>query len=195
MDFISEVLKEDPSTRKRSHGDFLGARTGWHESFHTTFVWRYPMPIKHCACCGQAFEPRPQVRDQAFCSAPACQRERRQQWQRKKLQEDPFYRENLQDAQRAWRMRNPEYSREYRASNPEYTQKNREQQRSTSHKGEPLENSNVHVSIPSQEIPPGIYRIRHVQISRNCKTDAWIVEISPVNACSLCKTDACKDRT
>jgi hypothetical protein len=30
-----------------------------------------------CASCGKAFVPRPQVRQQRFCSAAACQRERR----------------------------------------------------------------------------------------------------------------------
>ncbi|UUZ52255.1 hypothetical protein LP419_21855 [Massilia sp. H-1] len=28
------------------------------------------MTIKHCSGCGQAFQPRPQVPNQAFCSAP-----------------------------------------------------------------------------------------------------------------------------
>ena len=65
--------------------------------------------------------PCPQVKTQTYCSAPACQRERRQLWQRKKFRDDPFYRENLQDAQRAWRNRNPDYLRNYRATNPEYS--------------------------------------------------------------------------
>lgn len=55
------------------------------------------MATKICACCGQPFQPRPQVQDQTYCSSPACQRERRQTWQRKKLQDDRFYRENQQD--------------------------------------------------------------------------------------------------
>ena len=88
------------------------------------------MATKICACCGQPFQPRPQVPKQTYCSSPACQRERRQAWQRQKLQDDRFYRENLQDAQRAWRDRNPSYSRNYRAANPKYVEKNRNQQRS-----------------------------------------------------------------
>jgi hypothetical protein len=42
------------------------------------------MVTKNCACCGEPFVARPQVPNQAFCATPACQRERRQQWQRKK---------------------------------------------------------------------------------------------------------------
>ena len=75
------------------------------------------MTTKICPCCGQPFQPRPQVQNQIYCSSPACQRERRQAWQRKKLQDDRFYRENQQDSQKAWRARNPDYSRNYRATN------------------------------------------------------------------------------
>jgi hypothetical protein len=153
------------------------------------------MVTKICACCSEPFIARPQVPNQAFCANPACQRERRQQWQRKKLLDDPFYRENQQDAQRAWRTRNPDYSRHYRAVNPEYTQKNREQQRSRSQEGQSLEKQTSDVSIPPNEIPPGIYRIRHIQADANCKTDVWIVEITPVKCDCFCKIDACKDRT
>ena len=148
-----------------------------------------------CACCGEVFTPRPQVPNQSFCTNPVCQRDRRQQWQRKKLLVDPLYRENLQDAQRTWRTRNPEYSRDYRTANPEYTQKNREQQRARSQAERALENPKSNASMPSNEIPSGIYRIRHVHAIGNCKTDAWIVEITPVNVDCNCKTDACKDRT
>lgn len=38
------------------------------------------MTTKICACCGQAFEPRPQVPNQSYCSSPTCQRARRQRW-------------------------------------------------------------------------------------------------------------------
>lgn len=43
------------------------------------------MMTKRCACCGQPFEPRPQVPGQAFCSSPDCQRARRRQWQREPM--------------------------------------------------------------------------------------------------------------
>jgi len=49
---------------------------------------------QRCACCDKPFDPRPQVPDQAFCSAPDCQRARKRQWQRAKLPSDPDYRIN-----------------------------------------------------------------------------------------------------
>ena len=56
---------------------------------------------QHCACCGKPFAPRPQVPDQAYCSDPDCQRARKRQWQRAKLQSDPDYRDNQRAAQQA----------------------------------------------------------------------------------------------
>ena len=41
------------------------------------------MKSKPCAGCGLAFHPRPQSPKQAYCPAPACQRERRRRWQRR----------------------------------------------------------------------------------------------------------------
>ena len=52
------------------------------------------METRICACCGQPFQPRPQVPNQTYCSSRACQRDRRQSWQRDKLQYDRFYRES-----------------------------------------------------------------------------------------------------
>jgi len=153
------------------------------------------MATKICACCGQPFQPRPQVQDQTYCSSPACQRERRQAWQRKKLQDDRFYRENQQDAQRAWRERNPQYSRNYRATNPQYADRNRAQQRSKTNGAPELDLAKMDMSIWPNGIPAGIYRIRPVPSSELANMDAWIVEISPVCSDCPCKTDACKDRT
>ncbi len=67
------------------------------------------MTTRLCAHCGHPFEPRPQVPDQAFCSAPDCQRVRKRQWQRAKLQSDPDYRINQRAAQQAWSQRHQDY--------------------------------------------------------------------------------------
>ena len=156
------------------------------------------MITRICACCGEVFAPRPQSPNQSFCTNPVCQRDRRKQWQQKKLLVDPFYRENLQDAQRAWRTRNPDYSRNYRAANPQYTQKNREQQRIRCCPEREQDVAKTDMSTASfalHGIPAGVYQIRHVQDSVHCKTDAWIIEITPVCAACPCKIDACKDST
>lgn len=89
-----------------------------------------PTMTRHCACCGKPFAPRPQVPDQAYCSSPDCQRARKRQWQRVKLQSDPDYRINQRAAQQAWSQRNQDYWRNYRDARPDYEQHNRELQRS-----------------------------------------------------------------
>lgn len=80
---------------------------------------------RHCTYCGKPFEPRPQIPDQAHCSAPACQRAHKRQWQQAKLQSDPDYRINQRAAQQAWSQRNQDYWRNYRDARPAYTYNNR----------------------------------------------------------------------
>ena len=70
-----------------------------------------------------------QTPEQRYCSAPACQRERRRRWQREKRRRDPDYRENQRQAQRRWASHHREYWRGYRAEHPEYTAANRARQR------------------------------------------------------------------
>ena len=128
-----------------------------------------------CACCGKPFAPRPQVPDQAYCSAPDCQRARKRQWQRAKLQFDPDYRINQRAAQQAWAQRNPDYWRDYRATKPEYEQRNREQQRSR----DQAKNTDL-AKMDVCNLPPGLYRItRHPAFPRE-NSQSWIVEITPV---------------
>jgi hypothetical protein len=60
------------------------------------------MERRRCAACGEAFRPRSQVPKQSYCSAVACQRVRRQRWQKAKRHSDADYRENQARAQHAW---------------------------------------------------------------------------------------------
>ena len=87
------------------------------------------MEMKRCIACGEAFCLRAQRPDQQFCSALACQRERKRRWQRARLRSDPDYRENQARAQRAWVKRNGDYWSRYRQRNRAYAEANRAQQR------------------------------------------------------------------
>lgn len=135
------------------------------------------MPTKNCACCGEIFTPRLQVPNQSFCSAPACQRERRLRWQRDKMLTDPDYRDNQSRSQRAWLDRNPDYWRTYRRQ----TDKN-----SSPHLATPVVATGAPLS--------GLYRIKFRQ-EPPAKSDVWIAEITPACVECPCKKDACKDRT
>lgn len=135
------------------------------------------MPTKICACCGQPFKTRPQVPEQAYCSAQACQRERRLRWQRDKMRSDPDYRDNQSRSQRAWLDRNPDYWRTYRSQ-------------SDKNSSPPVTTTVVATGAPLS----GLYWIKFQQES-SAKSDVWIAEVTPAGTECLCKKDACKERT
>lgn len=84
---------------------------------------------KRCKACGQGFRPHPQVKNQTYCSANACQLERRRRWRQERQKNDPDYRDNQSRAHKEWLKNHPEYWRQYREANPSYAERNREQQR------------------------------------------------------------------
>ena len=143
---------------------------------------------RRCACCGKPFAPRPQAPDQAFCSSPDCQRARKRQWQRAKLQSDPDYRSNQRAAQQAWTQRNPDYWRDYRAAKPEYEQRNREQQRLR----DQARNADL-AKTDVCDLPPGLYRITRHPAFPGENGDSWVVEITPVCVTCPCKMDVSRE--
>lgn len=135
---------------------------------------------RHCVCCGEPFEPRPQVPDQAYCSAPDCQRARKRQWQRVKLQSDPDYRINQRAAQQAWTQRNSDYWRNYRDARPDCEQRNREQQRSRDARERDQAREADLAKMDVCSLPTGLYRITGHPAFPRQNGDSWIVEITPV---------------
>ena len=142
---------------------------------------------RNCAHCGQAFQPRPQVPNQTYCSSAECQRARKLRWQQDKLRTDPDYRDNQRDAQRAWFDRHPGYWRAYRAANPDAVEG--DQNGSANGVGNGL--AKMDVSI----LPSGLYRLRRIPAPFPEEGDAWLVEITPVNIDCVCKKDVCKEMT
>jgi hypothetical protein len=82
-----------------------------------------------CKSCDRDFFPCPKVKNQQYCSDPACQKARKRLWQREKLADDEDYRLNQKAAQKAWRDEHPGYWKDYRNKHPDYVTKNRENQR------------------------------------------------------------------
>lgn len=144
--------------------------------------------IRCCACCGEPFEARPQVPDQAYCSAPECQRARKRQWQRTKLQSDPDYRINQRAAQQAWAQRNPGYWRDYREAQPDYEQRNRERQRAR----EQARNDDL-AKMDVCDLPPGLYRITRHSVFQRENNSSWVVEITPVTLTCPRKMDVSRE--
>jgi hypothetical protein len=140
--------------------------------FHANFSWKPLMTSRICAHCAQSFQPRPQVPNQTYCSSTQCQRARKLRWQQDKLSTDLHYRENQQDAQRAWLDRHPGYWRAWRAANLDASKRG---QKPTINrpKNEPAK---MDASIP----PSGLYRLRRIGTFPPEESGDWLVEITPV---------------
>jgi len=141
------------------------------------------MESRRCAACGRHLRPRPQVPQQRYCAAAACQRERRRRWQQAKRRSDPDYRDNQARAQRAWHGRHPEYWREYRRTHPQYCERNRTQQRRRNgqrQRAGPI--AKMDASRPRCPVPSGTYRLSPAAAAGIAKMDAWTVEITLLSA-------------
>ena len=136
------------------------------------------MESRRCSACGKSFRPHPQVPQQCYCKAPACQRKRRGRWQQQKRQSDPDYKANQVRAQDAWRKRNPGYWREYRRTHLQYAERNRSQQRDRNNRRRQRLIAKMDVSKPTSPIPSGIYQISQAPPAGIAKMDAWTVQIT-----------------
>lgn len=83
---------------------------------------------RRCPYCHDSFQPSTYRPQQSVCSKAQCQRRRRAEYHRQKLQTDPEYRQVARDSQKKWRQDHPGYDQQYRAEHPEYLRRNRQQQ-------------------------------------------------------------------
>ena len=72
------------------------------------------MPRPRCPYCRELFEPSRYHPDQVVCSRRECQRQRRTDYHRRKLQNDSTYREQCCDSREKWRKQHPDYMKNYR---------------------------------------------------------------------------------
>lgn len=138
------------------------------------------MKYRQCKACRQPFRPRPQNPEQCFCSAAACQRERRRRWQAAKRQNDPDYRDNQKRAQKAWVERHPDYWRTYREQHPAYVARNRARQRERAPGRSEV--AKMDASKAEIHLRSGTYRLSPVIDASLAKMDAWMVEITVLSA-------------
>jgi len=150
------------------------------------------MESRRCTCCGHAFRPRAQSPQQRFCSASACQRERRRRWQQAKRASDPDYRDNQTRAQRAWATSHRDYWAEYRRRNPAYRDRNRDAARQRRHA---RRFAKMDASRREEAVPSGTYRLVPATSAAFAKMDAWTVEIMVLSRASTAPLEVCKERT
>ena len=90
------------------------------------------MKDRVCRYCGQKFRPSRYNPDQLVCSSAQCQLQRRTDYHRTKLIDDPAYREQCLDSQRKWRAKNPQYMKRYRTRRRAHTSPNGNKRQLTS---------------------------------------------------------------
>lgn len=79
--------------------------------------------------CRRLFLPNPRVKNHRYCDKEACQRIRKNRWQRQKMKDDPEYQMDQREGQECWVEQNHDYWRRYRDQHPEYAERNRLLQR------------------------------------------------------------------
>jgi len=84
---------------------------------------------RSCRSCQQSFEASKYRPDQTFCSQPDCQRRRRAEYHRRKIEADPVYAVVVSDSRKKWREAHPDYQKSYRLSHEAAVERNRQLQR------------------------------------------------------------------
>jgi hypothetical protein len=150
---------------------------------------------RRCAACGNPFHPRSQIPNQRFCSAAACQRERRRHWQVRRLRSDADYRDNQARAQASWRARRQDYWRKYRATHPAYGERNCAMQRKRNAQRRSSPVANLDASQPLRPLASGFYILRRAAQGGIAKTNACTVHIALLSAQNGPPMRDCKEMT
>ncbi len=158
------------------------------------------MPKKRCRHCRCLFTLSARNPDQKYCSHPDCQRTRKREWQRQKMQVDASYRGNQKDAQTRWRLKNPDYWKKYRKEHPEYEQRNREGQarrnKSCRPKASILDKVAKMDALNEQNNDiSGYYGLVPCSDILVAKMDAKIVKITDLSGCYPHTVSDCKEMT
>ena len=87
------------------------------------------MEARVCRYCQNSFQPSKFQPAQTVCSDPACQRQRANDYHRRKVAADPVYRQVCQESAQQWRAEHPDYWAQLLERNPARAERNRQRQR------------------------------------------------------------------
>jgi len=144
----------------------------------------------YCKHCRERKRKNPRLKNnQFYCGEKACQRARRNKWERERLKKDPIYYVHRKKQKAKWRNERPVdvYQRCYRQSHFEYDQKNRELQRSRNTEAKKRQQEHpVSNIVKTDSLTPGalvlsglyaIYPYKTGLGEKIVKTDPLIVEL------------------
>ena len=82
---------------------------------------------RRCLYCQTSFLPSIYRPQQEVCGQPECQR--RTDYHRKKIADDPEYHQVVMESQEKWRAQHLDYDKQRRQANPKLVENNRQRQR------------------------------------------------------------------
>ena len=146
------------------------------------------MPITfRCHNCQREKPANYRLTEQKYCADPKCQRVRRRDYQKNRIQQETVYHQNQNACRAAWRRKRSlaQYQRAYRENHPDYVKQNRDNQRQRNQQRRaqaPPEPSPVIVKMTScSSIPSGTYLLTPCQVKPSeviVKMNSCLVELA-----------------
>lgn len=142
-----------------------------------------------CCHCQTLFTPAFKHPHQKCCGRKKCVLAGRAKLQKKKMDEDPDYRQNQKGANKEWLKRKPGYWKKYRKNNPDQTLKNRMMQQVRNLKRAGAKPPAVKLNL--DELIAKMYLVNPAQPKR--QISFWLIsataEIKPIKVILTSKSD------
>lgn len=138
---------------------------------------------RSCPHCHHLFIPSIYRPQQVVCSQPACQRQRRAEYHRKKLQTDSVYRQVVRDSQKQWWDEHPDYQRQRRQRDPHVVETNRQrqQQRDQKRRLQHLVRNNVAFDLKRSAAGVWLLGPQLGDLDRNNVASAQVLILQPLS--------------
>ncbi len=149
------------------------------------------MDVKKSTCCHcrTLFTPAVKHPHQKCCGRKKCVLAGRAKLQKKKMDDDPIYRENQKAANEEWLAENPDYWKKYRKRNPDKTLKNKMMQQLRNLKRARTKPPAVKVNL--DELIAKMYLVNSAQPEQ--QISLWLLsttaEIKPIKVILTSKSD------
>lgn len=142
-----------------------------------------------CCHCHTLFIPADKHPHQKCCGRKKCVLAGRAKLQKKKMDNDPIYRENQKAANEEWLAKNPDYWEKYRKKNPDKTLKNRIMQQVRNLKRAGAKPPAVKLNL--EELVAKMYLVNPTQPKR--QISLWLLsttaEIKPIKVILISKSN------
>lgn len=141
------------------------------------------MSERRCVYCEQIFQPSKYQPEQLVCSDADCQRRRRTDYHRRKIEADPEYRQVCLDGSRKWRAENPGYWRRYRQLHPDAAERNRQQQHVRDQKKRLRDLANNNSAFDLKRSAAAVWlvgdELQDLANNNSARAQVWVLEALP----------------